>query len=40
MALLQIGKGSASQGAHDALRQFGAVSSTFAPGDRKEALHR
>ena len=33
--LLQISKGSASQGLR-ALRQFGAVSSTFAPGDRKE----
>jgi DNA-binding transcriptional regulator GbsR (MarR family) len=35
MHLLQISKGSASQGLR-ALRQFGAVSSTFAPGDRKE----
>src|SRR6056300_896366 len=35
MELLQISKGSASQGLR-ALRQFGAVSSTFAPGDRKE----
>ena len=35
MALLQISKGSASQGLR-ALRQLGAVSSTFAPGDRKE----
>jgi DNA-binding transcriptional regulator GbsR (MarR family) len=35
MDLLQISKGSASQGLR-ALRQFGAVSSTFAPGDRKE----
>ena len=33
--LLQISKGSASQGLR-ALRQLGAVSSTFAPGDRKE----
>jgi DNA-binding transcriptional regulator GbsR (MarR family) len=33
--LVQISKGSASQGLR-ALRQFGAVSSTFAPGDRKE----
>ena len=31
----KISKGSASQGLR-ALRQFGAVSSTFAPGDRKE----
>ena len=35
MELVQISKGSASQGLR-ALRQFGAVSSTFAPGDRKE----
>ena len=35
MDLLQISKGSASQGLR-AIRQFGAVSSTFAPGDRKE----
>ena len=35
IGLLQISKGSASQGLR-ALRQFGAVSSTFAPGDRKE----
>ena len=35
MDLLQISKGSASQGLR-ALRQLGAVSSTFAPGDRKE----
>ena len=35
MDLLQISKGSASQGLR-ALRQFGAVSSTFTPGDRKE----
>ena len=35
MELLQISKGSASQGLR-ALRQLGAVSSTFAPGDRKE----
>ena len=35
--LLQISKGSASQGLR-ALRQLGAVSSTFAPGDRKERL--
>ena len=33
--LLQISKGSASQGLR-ALRQFGAVSSVFAPGDRRE----
>ena len=33
--LLQISKGSASQGLR-ALRQFGAVASTFALGDRKE----
>jgi DNA-binding transcriptional regulator GbsR (MarR family) len=33
--LLQISKGSASQGLR-ALRQFGAVSSTFTPRDRKE----
>ena len=35
MELLQISKGSASQGLR-ALRQLGAVSSVFAPGDRKE----
>ena len=35
MDLLQISKGSASQGLR-ALRQLGAVSSSFAPGDRKE----
>lgn len=35
MALLQISKGSASQGLR-ALRQLGAVSSTFSAGDRKE----
>ena len=35
MDLLHISKGSASQGLR-ALRQLGAVSSTFAPGDRKE----
>ena len=35
MYLLQISKGSASQGLR-ALRQLGAVSSTFAPSDRKE----
>ena len=35
MDLLQISKGSASQGLR-ALRQLGAVSSTFEPGDRKE----
>ena len=35
MELLKISKGSASQGLR-ALRQFGAVSSTFAPGNRKE----
>ena len=35
MVLLQISKGSASQGLR-ALRQLGAISSTFAPGDRKE----
>ena len=35
MDLLHISKGSASQGLR-ALRQFGAVSSTFEPGDRKE----
>ena len=35
MNLLQISKGSASQGLR-ALRQLGAISSTFAPGDRKE----
>jgi DNA-binding transcriptional regulator GbsR (MarR family) len=35
MKLLQISKGSASQGLR-ALRQLGAVSSVFAPGDRKE----
>jgi DNA-binding transcriptional regulator GbsR (MarR family) len=35
MDLLQISKGSASQGLR-ALRQFGAVSSTYAQGDRKE----
>ena len=33
--LLQISKGSASQGLR-ALRQLGAVSSVFAPGDRRE----
>ena len=35
MDLLQISKGSASQGLR-ALRQLGAVSSVFAPGDRRE----
>jgi DNA-binding transcriptional regulator GbsR (MarR family) len=35
MQLLQISKGSASQGLR-ALRQLGAVSSVFAPRDRKE----
>ena len=35
MDLLQISKGSASQGLR-ALKQLGAVSSTFEPGDRKE----
>ena len=35
MELLQISKGSASQGLR-ALRQLGAVSSVFAPGDRRE----
>ena len=35
MVLLQISKGSASQGLR-ALRQLGAISSTYAPGDRKE----
>ena len=35
MELLQISKGSASQGLR-ALRQFGAVSSVFVPGDRRE----
>ena len=35
MQLLQISKGSASQGLR-ALRQLGAVSSVFTPGDRKE----
>ena len=35
MELLKISKGSASQGLR-ALRQLGAVSSTYAPGDRKE----
>ena len=35
MVLLQISKGSASQGLR-ALRQLGAISSTFALGDRKE----
>jgi DNA-binding transcriptional regulator GbsR (MarR family) len=35
MKLLQISKGSASQGLR-ALRQLGAVSSAFEPGDRKE----
>ena len=35
MDLLQISKGSASQGLR-ALRQLGAVSSTFTSGDRKE----
>ena len=35
MDLLQISKGSASQGLR-ALRQLGAVSSTFSQGDRKE----
>ena len=35
MDLLHISKGSASQGLR-ALRQLGAVSSSFAPGDRKE----
>ena len=37
MDLLQISKGSASQGLR-ALKQFGAVSSTFGPDDRKSAL--
>lgn len=35
MELLKISKGSASQGLR-ALRQLGAVSSTYAPSDRKE----
>ena len=35
MELLQISKGSASQGLR-ALRQLGAVSSNYATGDRKE----
>lgn len=35
MKLLSISKGSASQGLRS-LRQLGAVSSVFAPGDRKE----
>ncbi|MEC8044057.1 MAG: hypothetical protein VX130_05635 [Verrucomicrobiota bacterium] len=35
MDLLQISKGSASQGLR-ALRQLGAISPTYAPGDRKE----
>ncbi len=35
MEILQISKGSASQGLR-ALRQLGAVSSVFEPGDRKE----
>ena len=35
MELLQISKGSASQGLR-ALRKLGAVSSTFTPGDRRE----
>jgi HTH-type transcriptional regulator, glycine betaine synthesis regulator len=35
MVLLKISKGSASQGLR-ALRQLGAISSVFAPGDRKE----
>ena len=35
MELLKISKGSASQGLR-ALRQLGAVSSVFEPGDRKE----
>ena len=35
MQLLQISKGSASQGLR-ALRQLGAVSTVFEPGDRKE----
>jgi DNA-binding transcriptional regulator GbsR (MarR family) len=35
MELLQISKGSASQGLR-ALRQLGAISSVFEPGDRKE----
>ena len=35
MELLQISKGSASQGLR-ALRQLGAVTSVFEPGDRKE----
>jgi DNA-binding transcriptional regulator GbsR (MarR family) len=35
MKLLQISKGSASQGLRS-LRQLGAVSSTLVPGDRKE----
>ena len=39
MVLLQISKGSASQGLR-ALRQLGAISSTYAPGDRKEICCR
>ena len=35
MELLQISKGSASQGLR-ALRQLGAITTVFAPGDRKE----
>ena len=35
MDLLEISKGSASQGLR-ALRQLGAISSTYAPGDRRE----
>ena len=35
MELLEISKGSASQGLR-ALRQLGAVTSVFEPGDRKE----
>ena len=35
MVLLEISKGSASQGLR-ALRQLGAISSIFSPGDRKE----
>ena len=35
MEILQISKGSASQGLR-ALRQLGAVSTVFEPGDRKE----
>ena len=38
MFLLKISKGSASQGLR-ALRQLGAVSSSFSPGDRKERFY-